>query len=235
VKKAAESRMNIPIIEPLIALLSGGLDSSLMAWRAIELGARVHPLYVRQGTLWQDHEEEAARGFAAALTRLRPGMLDPLTVLRLELPPGYVSRWAVDPAVAPPDAATPDEAVDLPGKNLALLIMAAMLAQSLAVRRIQIGLLSTNPFKDAQPEFLDGFAKLYGGATGYALRIERPLAGLAKEALIREGRALPLELTFSCLRPVGDRHCGRCNKCAERQQAFARAGVEDRTRYESKK
>jgi len=38
-------------------------------------------------------------------------------------------------------------------------------------------------------------------------------------------------LTLSCTRPRGLRHCGGCTKCAERQHAFAAAGVPDPTRY----
>jgi 7-cyano-7-deazaguanine synthase len=45
---------------------------------------------------------------------------------------------------------------------------------------------------------------------------------------------LPLELTFSCIRPAGERHCGSCNKCAERRQAFASAGLKDPTDYNVK-
>jgi 7-cyano-7-deazaguanine synthase len=45
------------------------------------------------------------------------------------------------------------------------------------------------------------------------------------------GDGLPLELTFSCLRPVGGLHCGRCNKCAERRRGFAEAGLPDPTQY----
>jgi 7-cyano-7-deazaguanine synthase len=45
------------------------------------------------------------------------------------------------------------------------------------------------------------------------------------------GRGLPLELTFSCLRPADQLHCGACNKCAERQAAFQAAGMRDGTRY----
>lgn len=45
-------------------------------------------------------------------------------------------------------------------------------------------------------------------------------------------RALPLHLTLSCLHPMSDgRHCGDCNKCRERAEAFAAAGVPDRTDY----
>jgi 7-cyano-7-deazaguanine synthase len=45
------------------------------------------------------------------------------------------------------------------------------------------------------------------------------------------GRDLPLELTFSCIAPAGELHCGRCNKCAERRAAFREADREDRTSY----
>jgi 7-cyano-7-deazaguanine synthase len=50
--------------------------------------------------------------------------------------------------------------------------------------------------------------------------------------VIRRGADLPLELTLSCLRPAIDgRHCGDCNKCRERAEAFVTAGVPDRTAY----
>jgi 7-cyano-7-deazaguanine synthase len=48
---------------------------------------------------------------------------------------------------------------------------------------------------------------------------------------MRLGRGLPLEQTFSCIRPERDLHCGRCNKCAERRHAFAEADMADPTRY----
>jgi 7-cyano-7-deazaguanine synthase len=45
------------------------------------------------------------------------------------------------------------------------------------------------------------------------------------------GRDCPLELTFSCIAPVDDLHCGVCNKCAERQTAFRLVNRRDLTRY----
>jgi 7-cyano-7-deazaguanine synthase len=44
---------------------------------------------------------------------------------------------------------------------------------------------------------------------------------------------LPLHLTFSCINPIEDRHCGNCNKCAERKNGFAAAGIPDLTAYHS--
>jgi 7-cyano-7-deazaguanine synthase len=54
---------------------------------------------------------------------------------------------------------------------------------------------------------------------------------MTKRQVMELGRDLPLELTFSCISPVDSLHCGRCNKCAERQAAFRDAGLPDGTRY----
>jgi 7-cyano-7-deazaguanine synthase len=63
------------------------------------------------------------------------------------------------------------------------------------------------------------------------LSVSTPFRDLSKEAVIRIGRELPLELTFSCIRPQARLHCGACGKCAERIKAFHAVGMEDRTTY----
>jgi 7-cyano-7-deazaguanine synthase len=60
----------------------------------------------------------------------------------------------------------------------------------------------------------------------------QPLAALDKRQVMQLGRDLPLELTFSCLDPQEGAHCGKCNKCAERQRAFRDASLVDRTCYQ---
>jgi 7-cyano-7-deazaguanine synthase len=68
-------------------------------------------------------------------------------------------------------------------------------------------------------------------AVGGAVRIALPFAGLKKQAVMQLGRGLPLEHTFSCIQPRAGLHCGQCNKCAERRQAFADAKMTDPTAY----
>lgn len=217
---------------PAVALAGCGVDSGVMMARALARRRRIHPLYVRQGALWEDAEEAALRQFIAALEGGKTGgRLAPLHVMRLDLPDTYASRWALDRTIQPPGETSADEAVYLPGRNLALLFQGALLAQSLDVHTLLIGLLAGNPFSDAHPAFLRSFEQTYELATHYKIRVETPLGGLHKEEVIRLGAGLPLEFTFSCLRPVGGRHCGHCNKCAERQRGFAQAGVEDPTEY----
>lgn len=237
--------MNDPL-EPdkdsLVALAGGGVDSGLMMALALQAGRRrVFPLYVRQGALWEDAEEAALRRFLAELpARLAPppaaGLLAPLHVMRLELPREYASQWALDPRSAPPAAASPDEAVYLPGRNLALLFQGALLAQSLGAHALQLGLLAGNPFPDSRPAFLRSFEQTFALATGgYRVRIETPLAARRKPDVLRQAAPLPLEHTFSCLRPSGPRPCGQCNKCAERRRGFHAAHLPDPTVYANAK
>jgi 7-cyano-7-deazaguanine synthase len=68
-------------------------------------------------------------------------------------------------------------------------------------------------------------------AIGRDVRIVRPFEMLSKRCVMQLGRDVPLELTFSCLAPVGGQHCGRCNKCAERAAALGHLSGGDPTRY----
>lgn len=226
--KAAASPKPEP--EAVVALVSGGADSCVMAAEALRT-RRVYPLYVRQGALWEDAEEAAIRRFLAAIAP-EDGRVAPLRTARLDLPDGYASQWALHPEAGAPGADSPDEAVYLPGRNLSLLLQGALLAQSLEAHTIMLGLLAGNPFPDSRPDFFQSFEQTYELATGYRVRVEAPLRGLHKGEVLRMGTGLPLELTLSCIRPADGRHCGRCNKCAERQRGFAEAGMKDPTAYE---
>jgi 7-cyano-7-deazaguanine synthase len=94
-----------------------------------------------------------------------------------------------------------------------------------------MGILSGNPFPDATPEFFAHMQSAFRAAVGGNVEVIRPFAMMSKVDVLRRGRDLPLELTFSCLRPIHERPCGCCNKCAERRRAFVEARVPDRTVY----
>jgi 7-cyano-7-deazaguanine synthase len=126
----------------------------------------------------------------------------------------------------------PDETVEIRGRNLILLAKALVLAAIEGWPTLALGSLAGNPFPDATPEFFASLAEVSSGALGAPLSIVTPYRGLHKEEVIRRGHGLPLELTLSCAAPTADGlHCGACNKCRERAEAFAAAGVADRTRY----
>lgn len=239
-------------------LLSGGLDSCVLVGRLSALGFPVQPFYVRCGLTWETAELAAVERFSGALramfvsgpaaTAASPGRGDkgradgcnadvapraevrPLVVFDQPVADLYGGHWSRT-GVGVPDELSADEAVFLPGRNALLLVKPALWCAQRGITRIALAILKGNPFADATDEFFAVFARAISTAAGAPLRFLRPCAHLEKTALIRLGRTLPLELSFSCIAPIGNLHCGRCNKCAERRNAFAAAGVVDRTEY----
>lgn len=208
-------------------LISGGLDSCVLLAHLAEQGRELTPLYVQAGLVWERVELIWLRRF---LDRLNHPGLKPLRRLSLPVEDIYQSHWSTT-GKAVPGAHTEDSAVYLPGRNLLLLSKAAIYCSLNRIGVIALGLLKGNPFPDATPAFLHDLAGLAGEALTHPLEIVTPFRSLSKTQVIDLGKALPLELTFSCIRPVGEKHCGGCNKCAERRRSFAKAGVMDRTDY----
>ncbi len=192
------------------ALVSGGLDSCVMLAELAKRYRRVHPVYIRQGLAWERAELRHLRRY------LRAVGLGPLTVLDLPARDLYGQHWSVTGRRAP-GARTADAAVFLPGRNLMLLSKAAVFCRLHKIPVIAVGTLAGNPFPDARPEFFRQFSKLAG------VKVIAPFRQLTKQQVVRRGRHLPLQLSFSCIAPRRGRACGRCNKCAERERALRQA------------
>jgi 7-cyano-7-deazaguanine synthase len=121
--------------------------------------------------------------------------------------------------------------VFLPGRNVLLLAKGLLWCHLHQVPAVALGLLGANPFPDATPRFFTAYQDAVNQAVGGRACVVRPYAGLNKQEVLLRGRGLALELTFSCIQPAAGRHCGVCNKCAERRRAFAQAGFRDPTMY----
>jgi len=210
-------------------LISGGLDSAILLAHLLRQGHRVQPIYVRCHLAWELVEQSWLARFLQAVAR---PTLVPLVTLDLPLADVYGVHWSTTGG-AVPGADTPDEAVYLPGRNALLLIKAVLWCQLQRVRELALAPLGSNPFPDATDEFFATYEAALNLATGSELRITRPFGSMSKQQVMELGRDDPLELTFSCIHPQQDWHCGACNKCAERQQAFRSAGLADPTRYAS--
>jgi 7-cyano-7-deazaguanine synthase len=218
-----------PLPSELAVLISGGLDSAILLGEALARGAAVHPLYVRNGLFWESVELQHLRRFLEAVAA---PVLCPLTLLEMPVADLYGDHWSLT-GRAVPGADSPDEAVFLPGRNVLLLSKALLWCHLHGVPTVALAPLESNPFPDATPAFFTAYQNVVNQAVGGSVRVLRPYLGLSKMAVMRRGRHLPLGLTFSCIRPAGGRHCGACNKCAERRRAFANAGMADPTEYRS--
>jgi 7-cyano-7-deazaguanine synthase len=208
-------------------LLGGGLDSTILLGKLLSEGSVVQPFYVRAGLRWETAELAAVERLLAAL---ESPQLAPLVVLEQSADELYGDHWSLT-GESVPDATTPDAAVYLPGRNLLLLVQAALWCQLHGIPQLAIGVLGSNPFPDATPEFFASLEQTCELAAGQPVSVIRPFEHLHKSEVMQLGKRFPLELSFSCIDPRGPLHCGVCNKCAERKQAFASIGLVDPTPY----
>jgi 7-cyano-7-deazaguanine synthase len=204
--------------EPVVGILfSGGLDSAILLGTMLEDARVVQPFYVRSGLNWESAELLAAREFLAAMSGPR---LRSLVVLDMPLHDLYGTHWAIT-GVSVPDANSPDEAVYLPGRNALLFTKVAVWCQLHGIPELALATLGTSPFPDASAEFISHFQAMINLGASFQVRFSLPFSGMSKLQVMELGRKFPLNLTLSCISPVNGLSCGKCNKCAERDQAFS--------------
>ncbi len=212
-------------------LVSGGVDSAVLLGECLETDHTVQPLFVQSGLFWEAEELRHLDHFLEAIRR--PSLL-PLVVLDVPVADLYGPHWSMT-GIGVPDADSTDAAVYLPGRNVMLLSKSMLWCHLHGVPRIALGILEANPFPDATLEFVNAFQEVINRAIDGKVVIQTPFVGLSKGDVINRGRHMPLDLTFSCIRPNVGTHCGQCNKCAERRRAFTTAGLRDSTPYAMEK
>jgi 7-cyano-7-deazaguanine synthase len=219
---------------PAVVLLSGGLDSMVCAALAVEAGFVLHALTIDYN---QRHrrELEAARTIAAHLGAVRH------VVLPLNLRQFGGSALTADIAVPKEGVGEDIPVTYVPARNLVFLSLTLAWAEALGSRDVFIGVnaLDYSGYPDCRPEFIAGFQDLArlatkAGADGEDFTIHAPLQYLGKAEIVREAVRLRLDpaMSWSCYDPQpGDLACGLCDSCRLRRAGFAKAGVEDTTRY----
>jgi 7-cyano-7-deazaguanine synthase len=217
-----------------VVLLSGGLDSMVVAGLAREAGYRVNALTIDYN---QRHriELDAARKIATALGAARHVIL-PLDLRQFG---GSALTDDIDVPKGSDDGGIPVTYV--PARNLVFLSLTLAWAEALGARDICIGVnaLDYSGYPDCRPEFIAGFAELAelatkAGAEGGSFAIHAPLQYLGKAEIAREAHRLGLDpaMSWSCYDPQpGGRPCGLCDSCRLRRAGFAAAGLEDGLDY----
>jgi 7-cyano-7-deazaguanine synthase len=217
-----------------VVLLSGGLDSMVVAGLAREAGYRVNALTIDYN---QRHriELDAARKIATALGAARHVIL-PLDLRQFG---GSALTDDIDVPKGSDDGGIPVTYV--PARNLVFLSLTLAWAEALCARDICIGVnaLDYSGYPDCRPEFIAGFAELAelatkAGAEWGSFAIHAPLQYLGKAEIAREAHRLGLDpaMSWSCYDPQpGGRPCGLCDSCRLRRAGFAAAGLEDGLDY----
>lgn len=120
----------------------------------------------------------------------------------------------------------------VPFRNGLFLSTAASIALSKGCEIIFYGAHSDDAAGSAYPDCSEAFnsamnSAIYEGS-GKQLRIEAPFVTWTKKDIVKKGLEIgvPYEYTWSCYEG-GDKPCGVCGTCIDRQEAFKLNGVED--------
>lgn len=219
----------------VVALISGGLDSLVVAAMARAAGWRLFALTIDYN---QRHriELEAAARVAQAMAAERH------VVLPLDL-----SRFGGS-ALTDADIAVPKSGVGegipityVPARNTIFLSLCLGWAEAVGARDIGIGVnaLDYSGYPDCRADFIQAFEVMANLATkagveGNPFQIHTPLVKMTKADIIRAGTALGVDfgISWSCYDPTPHgKHCGECDSCRLRHKGFEEAGISDPTHY----
>ena len=81
---------------------------------------------------------------------------------------------------------------------------------------------------DCSVDFVNAMNQAIYLGSGNQLTIEAPFVSLTKADVVKKGLELgvPYELTWSCYEG-GEKPCGKCGTCIDRQRAFEKNGTID--------
>jgi 7-cyano-7-deazaguanine synthase len=204
-----------------IALLSGGLDSAVALFWALNRGYKVETLTFNY-FLRNKKEIEACRNIAGySKVRHRTVKLEFLKEV------DDSKKETRNPVLVTAPS------VYIPSRNIIFYGIASSYAEILDAKYI-IGGHNKNDvasFPDSSQSFFDKFnqtaslGKISRGRTG---KVILPLSRLNKSGVVRLGIKLevPFEMTWSCY-TSGAKPCGKCHSCILREKAFHKAGVPD--------
>lgn len=120
----------------------------------------------------------------------------------------------------------------VPFRNGLFLSVAASIAISNGCKEIYYGAhaddAAGNAYPDCSDEFTNAMRKAINLGSGCGLTIKAPFVNHNKAEVVKRGLELnvPYELTWSCYEG-GDKPCGKCGTCIDRQKAFEANGVKD--------
>lgn len=190
----------------VLVLLSGGLDSTVLAAHLLDADYDVHALGIHYG---QRHARE--------LVHAR------LVAKHLGVPFTYVSLPGL--AALMPSALTNGQGTKVvPNRNAVLVNVAVAQAVALGIGTVALGVNANDAedFYDCRVPFLDLLARV---AEANSVGLLWPFAYMTKAEVAALGRALeaPIDLTRSCYENGND-PCGTCDACRDRAQALAVPG-----------
>ncbi len=217
-----------------VCLLSGGMDSSTLAYVAKKRGYSILALHLNYGQRTERKERVCAKKIASLLNA------EEFVEISLDYFAKFGSSSLTDDNIAveeydPERAHVPNTYV--PFRNANLLSIATSFAEARGADAIFIGVqsLDYSGYPDCRPQFIEAFQHVIDLGTKDTTKITlfTPFINMTKTDILHEGVKLgvPYEYTWSCYRNE-EKACGTCSSCHFRKEAFAAIGKLDPIEYE---
>lgn len=216
-----------------VCLLSGGMDSSTLAYLAKHDGYEILALHFTYGQRTEDKERECAHLIARNLNALE----------FLDVDLAYLKRVGASSLTDPNITVKSHEKAGggipqtyVPFRNANLLSVATSFAEARGADAIYIGVQASDysGYPDCKPEFIDAFQQVItlGTRPDSGIVLKTPFVRLNKAEILRMGMNMevPYEDTWSCY-SENDVACGVCGSCHFRLEAFRQIGVQDPIPY----
>jgi 7-cyano-7-deazaguanine synthase len=217
-----------------VCLLSGGMDSSTLAYLAKSEGYDIFALHLNYGQRTEVKELLCAKKIASLLNARE----------FIEIDVGYFSRFGASSLTDKGIAVEEFDATRVhipntyvPFRNANLLSIATSFAEAKGADALYIGVqsLDYSGYPDCRPQFIEAFQRVIdlGTKDTTHITLKTPFIWMTKTDILRMGRELgvPYEHTWSCYRNE-NKACGTCGSCHFRKDAFAAIGMNDPIQYE---
>jgi 7-cyano-7-deazaguanine synthase len=224
---------------PVVVLVSGGLDSSVLLRHAVHNLGR-QPVHVLSFNYGQRHSKELE---CARIQTERAG-----AVLHRVIDISFMGDLLMAGSVLVRGGAPVPDLTDLgkndlsqpptyvPNRNMMLLSMAVAYAEAQGIPDVFYGAQAQDEYGywDCTEAFLDRINHVLALNRREHVTIHAPFVRMKKCEIVRLGLALDVDfaLTWSCYRG-GAKACGTCPTCVERLNAFRQAGAPDPLPYEA--
>jgi 7-cyano-7-deazaguanine synthase len=219
-----------------ICLLSGGMDSTTLAYHAKKVGYGILAIHLSYGQKTEKKELASARIIARLLEAEE----------LLEVDVGYFSLFGgsslTDHTIEIEEFDELNQeggvpATYVPFRNGNLLSIATSFAEARCADAIFIGVQAQDysGYPDCRPEFINAFQKVIdiGTRRETDIRLLTPFVNMTKKEILSLGldMGVPYEYTWSCYKN-DENACGKCSSCHYRKAAFDALGVADPIPYE---
>lgn len=194
------------MIKPTVVLLSGGIDSTVLAEKALREGHLRALLFVAYGQPAAQMEAAAASSWHRRRAPKIPFHVAHVTLPGAGVAPLYSGVGAPGPRI-------------VPTRNLLLCSLAVSLAVSVEACRVWYGAMGDDQerYPDCRPAFVYALNRALR-ESGCPVWVEIPLASHRRVSVSEIARDWGVELasTWSCYQPDHGRPCGTCDACRRR-------------------